>query len=74
MNYLMTCQQIKIISKGEGYMTQALVIKAFLKSKTLKFLQNRVETSYKNNRTTGVTLKKTLLKAEVLRSPVLLTH
>jgi hypothetical protein len=42
----MTCQQIKIISKGKGYMMQALVIKAFLKSETVKFFQkNRVETS-----------------------------
>jgi hypothetical protein len=52
-------------------MMQALVNKAFLKSETLKFFQNRVETSSKNNRTIGVTLKNPLLKAEVFTSPVL---
>jgi hypothetical protein len=38
-------------------MMQALVIKAFPKSETPKPIQNRVETSQKNNRTAGVTLK-----------------
>jgi hypothetical protein len=37
MSYFMTCQQIEIIGKEKGYMTQALVSKAFLKSETLKF-------------------------------------